>query len=129
MKLLDTSYLVDYERGREDARSHFQDHADEPQTASTISMFELAFGVVRDAGRELDELRESLTWVEFLDFSVEDAIEGARILAELQEDGTRIPIPEVMIAGVARNHGATLVAVDDHFESIEGLPVDRHRSG
>lgn len=129
MKLLDTSYLVDYERGREEARSYFDDHADEPLSASTISMFELAFGVVWDAGRELDELRESLTWVEFLDFSVEDAIEGARIQAELREDGTRVPIPDVMLAGVARNRGATLVASDAHFEAIEGLPVERHRSG
>lgn len=33
-----------------------------------------------------------------------------------------------MIAGVARNRGATLVAADAHFDAIEGLPVERHRS-
>lgn len=127
MKLLDTSYLVDYEKGRPAASSYFDNHVDEPLTSSTISMFELAFGVVWDGHRTLTDLRESLTWVEFLDFSIEDAFEGARIQAELQGTGDRIPIPDVMIAGVARRRGATLVAADAHFEGIDGLSVDRHR--
>lgn len=128
MKLLETSYLVDYERGRDAARSYFDAHADEPLTASTVSMFELAFGVVWDGNRALSELRESLSWVEFVEFSVEDALEGARILSELQADGGRIPIPDAMIAGAARNRGATLVAADAHFESIDGLAIERHRT-
>lgn len=128
MKLLETSYLVDYERGRDSARSYFEDHADEPLTASTISMFELAFGVVWDGNRALSELRDSLSWVEFVEFGVEDALEGARILSERQVDGGRIPIPDAMIAGAARSRGATLVAAAAHFETIDGLTVDRHRS-
>lgn len=127
MKLLETSYLVDYERGRDSARTYFDDHADEPLTASTVSMFELAFGVAWDARRELSELRESLNWVEFLEFSVADALEAGRIQAELQSVGERIPVPDLMVAGVARNRGATLVAADAHFDAVRGLDVDYHR--
>lgn len=93
MKLLETSYLVEYEKGRESARAYFDDHADEPLSASTVSMFELAFGVARDSSRELPELRESLNWVEVLDFSVEDALEAARVQAELQPSGERFRSP------------------------------------
>ena len=39
-------------------------------------MFELAFGVVWESDRDLDGLRTSLEWVDFLDFSVADAIEA-----------------------------------------------------
>lgn len=91
MKLLETSYLVDYEKGRDAARTYFEAHADEPLSASTVSMFELAFGVVWDSRRELGELRESLNWVEFLEFGVEDAIEGARVQSELLRTGPGFP--------------------------------------
>jgi len=128
MKLLETSYLVDYEKGREAARSYFEAHDHEAFTASTVSMFELAFGVVWDGRRELRELRESLTWVDFLDLTVADAIEAARVQAELQSAGERIPIGDLLIAGVTRNRGATLVAGDDHFERIDGLDVENHRA-
>lgn len=128
MRLLETSYLVDYEKGREAAKSYFQAHDHGTFVASTVSVFELAFGVVWDGRRELRELRESLVWVDFLDLTVSDAIEGARVQAELQSAGERIPIGDVMIAGVARNRGATLVAGDDHFERIDGLPVENHRA-
>lgn len=127
MKLLETSYLVDYERKRPVAREYFSANKHEPLAASTISMFELAFGVVWDADRELSELQDSLQWVDFLEFTEMDAIEGARIQAELQSSGNRIPIGDMLIAGVARNRGATLVAADDHFEDISGLSVEKYR--
>jgi len=128
MRLLETSYLVDYEKGREAARAYFDAHAHEEFAASTVSVFELAFALVWDERRELAELRESLVWVDFLDLSVADAIEGANVQAELQSRGERIPIGDVMIAGVARNRGATLVASDEHFERIDGLAVENHRA-
>lgn len=128
MNRLETSYLVDYEKGTALAKTYFDAHADEPLTASTISVFELAFGVVWDGQRDLTELRKSLTWVEFSEFSIEDALEGARIQAELQGDDNRVPITDIMIAGVVRHRGATLVAADSQFDYIEGLSVDFHRS-
>lgn len=127
MKLLETSYLVDYERGNEVAEEFFAEHEHATLGASTISMFELAFGVVWGSDRDLTELRDSLRWVDFLAFSVADAIEGARIQAELQSVGARIPIGDMLIAGVARNRGATLVATDDHFDRIDGLSVEYYR--
>lgn len=128
MKLLETSYLVDYEQGRESAREYYHEHRHESMTASTISMFELAFGVVWSSSSSLQELVGSLSWVEFLPFTVEDALEGARIQAELQDVGSRIPIADSMIAGVARNRGAVLVAADSHFDAIEGLSVESHHA-
>jgi predicted nucleic acid-binding protein len=128
MKLLETSYLVDYERGREEARTYFEAHQRDALAASTVSIFELAFGVACDGDGDLDELRDSLLWVDVLDFSVGDAFEAARIQAELQAAGDRLPIGDLMIAGVARNRGATLVTGDAHFDRVEDLSVDTHRT-
>lgn len=79
MKLLETSYLIHYEKGRDAARTFFEANEHESLTASIISMFELAFGVVWSDGRSLEKLRDSLLWVDFLGFEIADAIEGARI--------------------------------------------------
>lgn len=128
MKLLETSYLVDYEKGRSVARDFYEAHRNEALTASTISVFEMAFGAVWESHRDLEELQESLLWVDFLPYTVADAIEGARIQAELQSSGDRIPVGDMMIAGVARNRGATLVGADEHFERIDGLDVESHRT-
>ena len=91
-------------------------------------MFELAFGVVWESDRELQTLRESLQWVDFLEFSVADAIESAQIQNELQSAGEQIPVGDLLIVGVARNRGATLVASDSHFTSVDGLDVENHRA-
>lgn len=128
MKLLETSYLVDYEKGRTVAKEYYERHQHEAFAASTVSMFELAFGVVWESDRNLQTLRDSLRWVDFLEFSVADAIEAAQIQTELQSAGERIPIGDLLIAGVARNRGATLVASDDHFGNVDGLDVENHRS-
>ena len=127
MKLLETSYLVDYEQGHAEAEEYFSAHEHAAFGASTISMFELAFGVVWDSDRDLGELRDSLRWVDFLRFTVADAIEGARIQGELQSAAERIPVGDMVIAAVARNRGATLVAADAHFERIDGLDIEYYR--
>lgn len=124
MKLLETSYLVDYEQGQESARRYFDENEFEPLAVSTISLFELGFGVVWTGDGDLQRLLRSLQWAEFLDYSPQDALEGASIQSELQDAGSRIPIADMIIAGVARNRGATLVAKDDHFDRVNRLQVD-----
>jgi predicted nucleic acid-binding protein len=91
---------------------------------STISLFELGFGVVGTGDGDLQRLLRSLQWAEFLDYSPQDALEGAAIQSELQDAGSRIPIADMMIAGVARNRGATLVTKDGHFDRVERVQVD-----
>lgn len=127
MKLLDTSYLVDYEKGRDVAHRYFEAHEHDPLAISAVSGFELAFGVARSSTDELATLLESLSWAELVEFSLEDGFAGARIQAELESKGERIPIADSMIAGVARNRGATLVTGDEHFESVDGLDVENYR--
>lgn len=123
MKLLDTSYLVDYEQGRDDAERYFSDHEHEPLAISTISVFELAFGVAWSDSGTLDDLLATLEWADMLQYAASDALEGARIQSELQSGGNRLPIADVMLAGVARNRGATIVARDAHFDRVAGLDV------
>lgn len=55
-------------------------------------------------------------------------MEAAQIQAELPASGDRIPIGDLLVAGTARNRGATLVAGEYHFERVDGLAVDNHRT-
>ncbi|MFW5896208.1 MAG: PIN domain-containing protein [archaeon] len=127
MKLLETSYLVDYLRGRPAADGYYGEHRHESMVASTVSMFELAYGVIHEAPDDLDDLMDALHWVDFLPVSTGDAVEAARVDGELAAAGDRIPVPDLLLAGVARNRGATVVARDEHFERVAGLSVDRYR--
>lgn len=127
MKLLDTSYLIDYSKGREPAREFYYEHRNDRLTASTAALAELSYGVVADQSRDLAEVREVFSWVEWLDVSAEDAIEFARIKDELLSSGNRLPVFDTLISGVARTRGATLVAGDSHFGHVEGLDFESHR--
>lgn len=127
MKLLETSYLVDFEHGAEPARQYFEAHEHESLAVSTVSVFELGFGIVRQNQSALEKLLPTLQWAELLDYTPQDAIDGALIQSELEGAGQRIPIADSMIAGVARNRGATLVTRDEHFEEVDGLSVEYYR--
>jgi tRNA(fMet)-specific endonuclease VapC len=55
------------------------------------------------------------------------AREAALIEAELLEQGTPINALDMLIAGVVRDAGATLVTRDSDFDSVAGLDVERVR--
>ncbi|UWG51839.1 PIN domain containing protein [Halalkaliarchaeum sp. AArc-CO] len=67
---------------------------------------------------------------EFLDDTAAQvalAAEAALVDAELHDSGTPIGALDTLIAGVAREAGAILVAADDHFERVNGPDVHRYR--
>jgi tRNA(fMet)-specific endonuclease VapC len=119
---VDSSFLIGLGRGSEAAVQFYEQHSFEEFSASTVVGFEL-FGGLLDQGHgdAMEELRRDLDWVDFVDFSMDDALEAAQLEAELEADGRRIRIPDMMIAAVARQRGETLVAADGHFEQVDGL--------
>lgn len=119
---VDSSFLADLGRGNTEAVSYFRDHDRAAFASSTVVAFELFAGLVdQGAQNALADLRYDLDWVDFVELSLEDAHEAATIQAELESDGTRISIPDVLVAAATRRRGETLVAADAHFERVEGL--------
>jgi tRNA(fMet)-specific endonuclease VapC len=119
---VDSSFLISLGRGTEEAVQFYEQHSFEEFSASTVVGFELFGGLLeQDRNDAMEELRRDLDWVDFVDFSMDDALETAQLEAELEAEGRRIRIPDMMIAATARQRGETLVAADGHFEQVDGL--------
>lgn len=119
---VDSSFLAGLGRGNDAAVSFYETNQVAEFSTSTVVAYELFAGLVDQGAIDaLDELRHDLDWVDFVDFSVEDAHETAILEDELKAEGQRIPVPNTMIAAAARRRGETLVAADAHFEGVDGL--------
>jgi tRNA(fMet)-specific endonuclease VapC len=111
MIALDTSYLLDYLDGVEAARAYLADNRDAPFHAPGLSLFEVYSGAARSGGHEaLSRAADSLEWVEPLPLTDAAAREAAMVEAELLDDGERINLGDVLIAGICRHQGRGLRA-------------------
>lgn len=124
MIALDTSFLVDYLDGTDAAGRFVERRRETPFHAPTLSLFEAYRGGARTGGPPgVQRVHDALEWVQPLALDGPATNEAAMVEAELLEDGIPVNLGDVLIAGVCRHHGATLVTRDDHFERVDGLDV------
>ncbi|MGE0700104.1 MAG: type II toxin-antitoxin system VapC family toxin [Hyphomicrobiaceae bacterium] len=99
-----------------------------PLLLSSIVVFELCYGVARSVARARNAsiLRAFLTdGPEVASFDSDDAASAAEIRATLAAAGTPIGPYDVLIAGQALRHGATLVTANTReFARVPGLKVE-----
>ncbi len=120
MKFLDTSFLVDYLKGKEYAINYLEANSEEAFYASTISMFELFRGELK-TGNNLETLEENLEWLNKKELSNDAAKEAAKIEKNLEKQGKKINLADILIAGTAQKVGAEVVTGDTDFEKISGI--------
>ncbi len=92
--------------------------------ASTITLYELWFGVAKSArvDANTERLAVFLGPLETLPFDEEDARYAGTVRAELERAGTPIGAYDCLIAGQSLRHGATLVTANvREFERVSGL--------
>jgi tRNA(fMet)-specific endonuclease VapC len=126
---LDSSFLIDYTDGDEDATlDYLNDHSNDRFFISTLSLYELYLGAaLSGAGDEgMDEIRRGLHWADIDPFEEGDAMEAARIRGELSAGGEQINLADVLIAGAARRMGESVVTRDTDFEAVDGLETDSY---
>jgi tRNA(fMet)-specific endonuclease VapC len=129
MKCLDTSFLVDYLDGHASAKEFLDAHAETPLFAPTLSLFEVYRGAARSGGRDAAaEAVTALDWVEPLPLDAASAREAALIEDELRSSGSPINLGDVLIAGIVRNAGGSVVTSDADFTSVPDLDVVQYRS-
>ncbi|MFC4356807.1 PIN domain-containing protein [Halobium salinum] len=127
MKLLDTSFLVDYLRGHPSAGEYVTDHDGEAFVGSAVAFYELYHGAVK-VGRPVEDVDRDLQWVDREPFGFKHGQEAARIREELESSGERIEHSDMVLAGVARSLGAPVVTANaEHFERVSGIVVENHR--
>lgn len=131
MKLVDTSVVVDIDRGEAGQRVAKLD--DEGRHAiSTVTLTELRLGVNKQYsyGSErhqevTEDLERLLSRFELVDVDRAVATTAADIIADLQERGLPLEdLHDVYIASTARTRQLTvLTANTDHFERIKDVDV------
>lgn len=125
MKLVDTSFLIDYARGDGGALQYLEEH-DEPIGASTIVLSELYRGLIHTQNMTPEEAQAKYEWVDALAFTRDCGARAAEIYVRLRADGRLIPRSDIYIAGTAVSAGVPLVTRDGHYDRIDGLTVETY---
>ncbi len=94
---------------------------------SSIVLGELYYGALKSTRVEvnlarLDEFARSST---VLVCDTETARHYGQIKSKLRERGRPIPENDIWIAAVAIQHRFVLATRDEHFDEVEGLPVEK----
>lgn len=127
MIAFDTTFLLDYLDAVPATEEFLQRHESKPFFTPSLSLFEVYRGAARTGGTEtVDSLTAKLDWIEPLPLTQTTAREAAVIEAELLDDGERINLKDILIAGVCRHHGARLVTRDADFDRIDDLQTQSY---
>lgn len=126
MKLVDTSFLIDFAKGDEDATDYLEEHDREEFGASAIALSEIYRGLFITQDMSQQEAISHYAWLEAVPFDNRVATEAADIYVQLREDGTMIKRSDIYIAATARTIDVPLVANDQHFDAVDDLDVDRY---
>lgn len=134
MNYLDSSALVDFldpQTDHHDAvRSFIEERPGKTWFVPTIVLYELYRYRARQVGPDgISELEETLEWITPVGLSKAAAREAALIDGELMSAGAPINQIDVLIAGVTREAGGTLVTRDTDFSAVGGLDVERYVPG
>jgi tRNA(fMet)-specific endonuclease VapC len=124
MICLDSSLAIDYLEGEAYVGDLFGDLTDSV-AVPRIVRYELYVGALRstDPTKTMDAVDQALSWTQPLDFTDAAARETARIRAGLLDRGAVIGAADTLIAGTAREAGATLLTLDDDFERVPNLQL------
>lgn len=122
MIAFDTTFLIDYLDAVPATEEFLQRHESKPFFTPSLSLFEVYRGAAQTVGPEtVDTLVTKLDWIEPLPLTHATAREAAVIEAELLDEGNQINLKDILIGGVCRHHGATLVTRDSDFDQINEL--------
>lgn len=132
--LIDSTVLIDHERGRLDLEGHIADRDDEPFLLSVVSVSELLHGVHRAGDRTRRAHRSAfveaiLDRFPILSLDLPTARAHAELWAELAASGRLIGAHDLWLAAAALAHGLTLVTANvRHFDRVPGLAVEAWRA-
>ncbi|MFB6360176.1 MAG: PIN domain-containing protein [Halobacteriales archaeon] len=128
MKVLDTTFLIDYEAGHPGTKAYLQSHVDEEFVMPSTVYLEFLLGdanVVVDP--DLDELRAKLDWADVLPVSKRTADAGAAAVSQLGSQSPNVDGTDASVVGLAIEVDGAIVAGDSdltHERTRHDLPVD-----
>jgi hypothetical protein len=121
MTLYDSSVLIEYLSGTDDAVEYVTSKAEERALAPPLVLFEVYQGEVFKSGSaDFDAVDDALEWLTVVDESREFARSSAELQDHLAADGTPLAARDAFIAGAASHLGETLAVADADFD-VAGL--------
>ncbi|MCD6151963.1 MAG: type II toxin-antitoxin system VapC family toxin [Deltaproteobacteria bacterium] len=126
--LLDTNiciYLI--KRRPSEVLERFRQHSPQDVAISTITLFELQYGIEKSQYRQHSEdaLTKFLLPLNLINLDRSSSIEAAIIRAQLEKKGMPIGPYDLLIAGLARSRDMILVTNNTkEFERIVGLHLE-----
>jgi len=126
--LLDTNICIYLIKKRpQEVLKRFKEHSPQDVAISTITLFELEYGVEKSQYRQRskDALAKFLLPLNLIDLDRSSAIEAAIIRAQLEKKGMAIGPYDLLIAGLARARDMTLVTNNiREFERVVSLNLE-----
>ena len=129
-RLIDTSILVDAEKGRLDIEFYFSKHPSDNFYLSVISVSELLHGVHRAKPPSRERIRSAVVEATLSRFPVlaidtSTARLHARLWADLETTGRMIGQHDLWIAATCLAHDLSIVTANvREFERVDGLGVE-----
>ena len=126
MYLLDTNTLIYFFKGKGRVAEQLLALPPHAMAIPAITLFELATGLRKSAASEKrrHQLRAFTELVAVLPFAAREAEAAATVRAALEQQGLPIGPYDVLIAGTALAHNATLVTHNQtEFARVEGLKM------
>ena len=127
MYALDTNTLSYFFKGVERVKERLLATPPAQIAIPSVVIFELEFGLGRSSRVEqrLEQLQELVSLTAILPFGPAEARVSARIRTELERSRTPIGPYDILIAGTALSHGATLVTHNTkEFGRVRGLALE-----
>lgn len=116
MKVLDSSFLIDYEQGVPEAAAYLQENSDEEFVIPSTVYTEYLLGEANGApDPDLPAVRAEIDWTQVWDVTTDTADLGVEAIAELPADAPHFDGVDATVVGVAQEIGASIVASESDF--------------
>lgn len=131
MKLLDTTFLIHYWAGNQDAKDYLEQHSESEFVTTTLNIKEIAVGRELQGKLNRQEILTTFEWLTLIPLQADHAFVTAELEAELHrensvnQDKINALAGDILIAGVAKDMGATVITENTtDFERFDTISVD-----
>ena len=132
MKVLDTSFLIDYLAGVESTKTFYEEagSTEEQWLTPLVAYAEVLVGAGNLPDGDVDGVRADLSWGEIYITDERTAITAGEIADEIAPGGPYLDGPDALIAAVGRELDAPVVSGDGdltHEETQKVIDVEEYR--
>ena len=126
MYLLDTNTIIYFFKGMGNISKNLFNISPKDIFVPSIVIYELEVGIAKsnDSQKREEQLKRLLSQINIIDFSQKEAIQSAKIRADLEKKGTPIGSIDILIAGCAKANNFILVTRNTkEFQRVENLNI------